>query len=177
MLPVGASAAGSTRNAGEGNLVPQRSRVSRFGVRTRSGANRQPTRTSSAIKCTWLWRGRPSVRAGRVPVRDRRGPLGAPLRARAIEDQAFVVAAAQWGTWGHPAGSAGTTATAWSPTHGGTWWPRLPTGSGSPSRSWISLGWNRSGRSCRPCGTGGCSPPVEPVAPAEPAHPRSPSTL
>ena len=35
------------------------------------------------------------VRPSRVPVRDGRGSLGAAA-ARAIEDQAFVIAAAQW---------------------------------------------------------------------------------
>ena len=88
------------------------------------------------------------VRAGRVPVRDRRGPLGrrccGPGRSRTRRS---CVAAAQWGTWGPArAGSAGTSATAWSPTRGARVIAEAPDGVGV---TFAELDLARSGASAR----------------------------
>ena len=48
------------------------------------------------------------------------------LRARAIENQCFVVAPGQWGTFGDPRRDGGRTATPWSSTRGGACWSEAP---------------------------------------------------
>jgi deaminated glutathione amidase len=51
------------------------------------------------------------------------------IRARAIEDQAFVIAAAQWGAGDHRGANDGTSATASWSTRGAASWVAHPTAS------------------------------------------------